>query len=156
MHMYGSNFRKGQANVGQKIIDDKQYTGLAGEYAVASELCRRGCYAQLTLGNHKKTDLLVERKGKLFCVSVKAKKKSYTWPRVKGIEKGDILVFVDFQKKAADERPDFYILNVGNWVKLIEKNENSRRTKVAKLIKKQIHCIGNHGRDIPKAGRVAP
>ena len=35
---------------------------MAGEYAVASELCRRGHYAQLTLGHHKKTDLLVEIK----------------------------------------------------------------------------------------------
>ncbi len=35
--------------------------GLTGEYAVASELCKRGYYAQLTLGNHyKKTDLIVE------------------------------------------------------------------------------------------------
>jgi len=33
---------------------------LCKEYAVASELCKRGFYAQLTLGNHKKTDLVVE------------------------------------------------------------------------------------------------
>lgn len=26
----------------------KEALGLAGEYAVASELCRRGCYAQLS------------------------------------------------------------------------------------------------------------
>jgi hypothetical protein len=38
----------------------KESVGLAGEYAVASELCRRGHYAQLTLGSHKKTDILVE------------------------------------------------------------------------------------------------
>ena len=33
---------------------NKETIGLAGEYAVAFELCRRGFYAQLTLGNHKK------------------------------------------------------------------------------------------------------
>jgi hypothetical protein len=37
----------------------REKIGLAGEYAVAAELCRRGFYAQLTLGHHKKTDLLV-------------------------------------------------------------------------------------------------
>lgn len=37
----------------------KELVGLSGEYAVASELCRRGVYAQLTLGHHKRTDLLV-------------------------------------------------------------------------------------------------
>jgi hypothetical protein len=31
----------------------KDTLGLAGEFAAASELCRRGIYAQLTLGNRK-------------------------------------------------------------------------------------------------------
>jgi hypothetical protein len=34
---------------------EKETIGLAGEYAAASELCKRGFYAQLTLGHHKKT-----------------------------------------------------------------------------------------------------
>lgn len=38
----------------------KELIGLAGEYAVASELCRLEVYAQLTLGSHKQTDILVE------------------------------------------------------------------------------------------------
>jgi hypothetical protein len=37
------------------MSNSKELVGLAGEYAVASELCRRGYYSQLTLGNHKKT-----------------------------------------------------------------------------------------------------
>jgi hypothetical protein len=57
---------------------NKESVGLAGEYAVASELCRRGHYAQLTLGHHKKTDLVVETEsgesGAIFRrVSVKSK-----------------------------------------------------------------------------------
>jgi len=32
----------------------KDILGLAGEFAVASELCRRGIYAQLTLGTRKR------------------------------------------------------------------------------------------------------
>ena len=63
----------------------KELVGLAGEYAAASELCRRGHYAQLTLGHHKKTDLLVEINnevsGLLFRrVSVKSKSGN-AWPR---------------------------------------------------------------------------
>ena len=56
----------------------KETIGLAAEYAVASELCRRGIYAQLTLGNHKRTDLLVvnEESGKMLRVQVKAKRKT--------------------------------------------------------------------------------
>lgn len=38
----------------------KELLGLAGEYAVASELCKRGMYAQLTLGSHKHTDILIQ------------------------------------------------------------------------------------------------
>ena len=37
----------------------KEFLGLAGEYAVASELCKRGLYAQLTLGHHKSTNLKI-------------------------------------------------------------------------------------------------
>lgn len=99
----------------------KEHVGLAGEYAVASELCKRGFYAQLTLGNHKKTDLLVETDERLFRVSVKSKTKS-EWPAVKGIwAEGDLLVFVDFTKISNDERPCFYVLTVSDWINVIKK-----------------------------------
>jgi len=104
----------------------KENVGLAGEYAVASELCKRGFYAQLTLGNHKKTDLLVESNDSLFRVSVKAKQGS-TWPKVTGIwAPGDLLVFVDFKGKNVNERPELYILGVDNWKALISKLHKSK------------------------------
>lgn len=94
--------------------------GLAGEYAVAAELCRRGVYCQLTLGNRKKTDLLVETNNRLFRVSVKAKQKQ-TWPRVKGIwQQNDLIVFVDYKGKELTTPPDFYILDVAAWVKVVK------------------------------------
>ncbi|MDD2276940.1 MAG: hypothetical protein PHP56_10455 [Smithellaceae bacterium] len=34
----------------------KETLGLAGEYAVACELCKRDIYAQLTLGNRKEME----------------------------------------------------------------------------------------------------
>lgn len=101
--------------------------GLVGEYLVAAELCKRGFYAQLTLGNHKKTDLLIESENAVGCVSVKTKRGA-TWPRVKGIWKEcDLIVFVDFKNKSIDERPDFYILNTNDWKNLIKKLNRKKK-----------------------------
>lgn len=117
----------------------KESVGLAGEYAVASELCRRGHYAQLTLGNHKKTDLLFEIKslapGYIFRrISVKAKTGN-EWPKVKGIaDKGDILIFVDFKGKEDIERPDFYVLDVDSWKNVM--NFKKSEIKGSKIDKK--------------------
>ncbi len=97
----------------------KETVGLAGEYAVASELCKRGMYTQLTLGNKKRTDLLVEVGDNFIKVEVKSKQEG-TWPAVKGISRENyLLVFVDFQDKKPEERPDFYILSVADWKKLV-------------------------------------
>ncbi len=118
--------------------EKRESLSLAGEYAVASELCKRGFYAQLTLGNHKKTDLLVEKDDKLFRVSVKAKR-GYEWPSVKGIWKNnDIIVFVDFKGKEDVERPDFYVLGVKEWTKLIE---SIKREKPGSQIDKKTNTI---------------
>jgi hypothetical protein len=56
---------------------------LAGEYAVASELCRRGVYSQLTLGHHKRTDILVEKDNTLARIQVKTKQ-TREWPGISG------------------------------------------------------------------------
>lgn len=103
----------------RKTNFSKESVGLAGEYAVASELCKRGFYAQLTLGNHKKTDLLVETDDHLFRVSVKSKT-GYEWPSVKGITGTDLLVFVDFKSKDEYDRPDFYVLTADHWKEVIK------------------------------------
>ena len=73
----------------------KQTLGLAGEYAVASELCKRGIYAQLTLGNRKSTDLLLDvEDGGMLRVQVKSKQGN-EWPACKGVACGnpEVLVF---------------------------------------------------------------
>ena len=99
----------------------KEAIGLAGEYAVAAELCRRGIYCQLTLGNHKSTDLLLDTDNRLSKVSVKTKQR-YSWPNVRGIaDENTLLVFVDFKGKGMTERPDFYVLNVDDWKKVAKK-----------------------------------
>lgn len=100
--------------LGSKTIP-RETLGLAGEFAVASELCKRGIYAQLTLGNRKRTDLLVDNGNSVLPVEVKSKQ-GKEWPGVKGIYRDDaMIVFVDFFQKAAEERPDFFILNLKDW-----------------------------------------
>jgi hypothetical protein len=98
----------------------KETLGLAGEYAVASELCKRGIYAQLTLGNRKRTDLLVETEDSMLRVQVKSKQKR-EWPGMKGITGRDIvLILVDFEKKALESRPDFYVLTSDDWAQVVD------------------------------------
>lgn len=74
----------------------RELLSLAGEYAVASQLCRHGVYAQLTLGTHKRTDLLVESELHFCRVQVKANQRE-EWPSIAGIyTPDDFLVLVDF------------------------------------------------------------
>ena len=105
---------------------DRPTLSLAAEYAVASELCRRGVYTQLTLGNLKRTDLLVlAEDGNVVRVEVKAKQ-GRDWPACKGVNgEHSVLVLVDFQNKRPFVRPDFYILNSKNWRSLIKKKKES-------------------------------
>ncbi|MHB1744985.1 MAG: hypothetical protein ACYCPO_09225 [Acidobacteriaceae bacterium] len=104
----------------------KETLGLAGEYAVASELCKRGIYAQLTLGNRKSVDLLLDvadvADGGMLRVQVKSKQGN-EWPACRAFarEKAEVLVLVDFHMKADGQRPDFFILNGDDWKNVIEK-----------------------------------
>ncbi len=100
----------------------KELLGLAGEYAVASELCRRMMYAQLTLGHHKRTDLLVECELGFVRIQVKAKQGS-EWPAISGIyTDDDFIVLVDFSV-GEDVQPDFYILNLYDWKSLLKQEK---------------------------------
>ena len=107
----------------EQMTIPKNTLSLAAEFAVASELCRRGIYAQLTLGNLKRTDLLVldTENHRMLRIEVKAKQK-HSWPNCRGIYgKNILLVLVDFYQKREMERPDFYILTVEDWVELAHK-----------------------------------
>ena len=102
---------------------DKALLGLAGEYAVASEICRRGYHAQITFGRWKNTDILAVnlRNGKTVLVEVKSKQ-GREWPNVKGIKGANrVQVLVDYKDKGFLKRPDFYILDERFWRDYIEK-----------------------------------
>jgi len=111
----------------------KELLGLSGEYAVATELCKRGIYAQLTLGHHKRTDILVETEYRMLRIQVKAKQGN-EWPSILGLYRDDdLLVLVDFKNKNEDERPDFYILDFDDWKTMIkEEKQNYPEVQVDK------------------------
>ena len=79
----------------------KGILGVAGEYAVASELCRHNILAQPTFGNQKRLDLLAyEPDGRVLRIEVKSKQ-GPCWPNCRGIAgPHHYLVFVDFEKSA--------------------------------------------------------
>ena len=100
---------------------DRNTLNLAGEFAVASELCRRGIYAQLTLGPHKRTDLLEETDSRMLRIQVKAKQ-GPEWPGHTGIRGDDaVLVLVDFCEKGETDRPDYYVLTAIDWGELVKR-----------------------------------
>ena len=101
----------------------KEHLSLAGEYAVASELCRRGIYAQLTLGTRKKTDILTDTETAKLRIQVKAKQGN-RWPCKGVFGENIVLVFVDYENKGINERPDFYILTSSDWENFIKSWES--------------------------------
>lgn len=129
----------------------KECLGLTGEYAVASELCRRGMYAQLTLGSHKRTDILIETEARMLRISVKTKQ-SRVWPSVSGLYRADdFLVLVDMQGKAETERPDFYVLGLDDWEQLILQERQRRPAIRVDKQKRIIYPDGWKGLNIEPA-----
>ncbi|HEY7158831.1 MAG TPA: hypothetical protein VH575_33110 [Gemmataceae bacterium] len=102
----------------RKRIDPGIFS-LAGEFAVASELCRRNIYTQLTLGNLKKTDLLtLSGIDKFNKIEVKTKQVN-DWGNIKGLPPGGgFLVLVDIANRDDTDRPDFFILSPDDWYAL--------------------------------------
>jgi len=104
---------------------DKQLLGLAGEYAVASEICRRGFYAQVV--RWKDFDILAinPKETSKFCKIEVKSKISREWPSVKGLKPNDensLLIFVDYNNKSEHERPDFYVMDSGDWQEFLSKH----------------------------------
>ena len=123
----------------------KSILGITGEYYTAAELGKRNVYAQLTLGNQKRADLLIfsEENDKLLKIEVKCKQGN-EWPNCKGIfQKDSFIVFVDFKDIAETERPDFYILSEKDWSELIrikEKDYNARfPNQETEIVKNVLH-----------------
>jgi len=117
------NCDRGGSNVRRQMVS------LAAEFAVASELCRRDIYAQLTLGHQKRTDLLIfSEDDELLRIEVKGKQ-GRSWPNCKGIYGSNVvLVLVDFRERGG-ERPDFYVLTEKDWVDFVKGGIEEARAK---------------------------
>jgi hypothetical protein len=114
----------------------REVLSLAGEYAVASELCKRGLYSQLTLGNHKRTDILVETDSRVLRISAKAKQ-GYEWPAVNGpVRPDDFIIFVDFAGKNVEEKLDFYVMNLEDWKQFLQE-EFARYGEKGRVLKNE-------------------
>ncbi|MEY1638963.1 hypothetical protein [Tenuifilum osseticum] len=109
----------------------KSILGITGEYYVAAELGKRNVYAQLTLGNQKRTDLIIfsEDSDTLLKIEVKCKQ-GPAWPNCKGInDNNSFIVFVDMEEIHDRQRPDFYILDRNDWNSVIQKARNEYLSK---------------------------
>ncbi|MBQ1629409.1 MAG: hypothetical protein II098_09700 [Treponema sp.] len=73
-----------------------QETGLASEFYVLSALLRNSVNANITLGNQKKVDIIVNNKGVAMTIDVKGLKSS-----------GDFIIGNYFESK--DDKNHFYI-----------------------------------------------
>jgi hypothetical protein len=86
-------------------------TQWAAQFAVASELCKRGYEVALTMGNHPIVDLMViSPKGKPFLVDVKGLYKRNPWPVREKKKRHDKLFYV-FAFVPNDTINRFFILS---------------------------------------------
>lgn len=99
-------------------------TQWAAQFAVASELCKRGYQVALTLGNHPTIDLMViSPKGRQFVVDVKGQYRRTFWP-VKRKSANHILFYVlAFVPDNAPNR--FFIMTRAQVAQAIESNLES-------------------------------
>jgi hypothetical protein len=96
-------------------------TQWAAQFAVASELCKRGYEIALTMGNHPMIDLIViSPKGVPFVIDVKGQYRKNPWP-VRPKEPRAKLFYV-FAFVPDNESNEFFILTQGQVNRAIQAN----------------------------------
>jgi hypothetical protein len=96
----------------KKTARSKHQTQWVAQFAVASELCKRGYEVAFTMGNHPLKDLMVNSpNGTAFAVDVKGLHKKNTWPVSKRPANSTLFyVFALVPDKAPNR---FFILHTG-------------------------------------------
>lgn len=93
----------------QKQRRSSHQTQWASQFAVASELCKRGYEVALTMGNHPTADLMVySPAGKAFVIDVKGLYKKNFWAVRKKPEKDGVYYVLAFVPEDAPNR--YFIL----------------------------------------------
>ncbi len=110
---------------------DKYNTNLASEFYVLSMMHRKGIEANLTLGNKKAVDIVIEKERQTLTIDVKGlAAKNSSWPvdNYKR-EKDHYLVLVCFMGKIENESelPEVYIVPSMHVERLSYRNPNKTR-----------------------------
>lgn len=124
-------------NMEVRLKVEKYQIGLAGEYRVASEILRRGFYANITFGNAKATDIVVLGSGNRFIrVEVKTSKNNrnfvtsyfpkYSEP---GHSEPDVWVLYLPNKGGMSDGDRFFLLTHKEVGELQLKVNNGKKTK---------------------------
>jgi len=94
--------------------EKKQNTNLASEYYVLSCLYRIGANANLTLGNKKSVDIIVDKNDSLLTIDVKGLKDNSCFPIDNWTkkDKNHFITFVSYNRKISDTNspPDIFIV----------------------------------------------
>ena len=98
-----------------------QTTGMVSEFYVLSVLLRCGINANLTLGNQKKVDIIVNNKGVAMTIDVKGLKSS-----------GDFIIGNYFESK--DDKNHFYIFVYYSNFENIKENPKMRYLVNTKIL----------------------
>lgn len=125
-------------------------TNLSSEYYVLSMLYRKGYNANLTLGNKKSVDILIEKEnGKLITIDVKGLKGKTCWPMDNFSKEKDnhFIVLVSFLDKINDHElnPECWIIPSKRINKLLYTNPKGNRQVInrRKLLKIGIEFKNN-------------
>jgi hypothetical protein len=119
----GCTIRHGTRSEGLGISMNRRHqTQWAAQFAVASELCKRGYEVAFTMGNHPEADLMVLSQGKkAFVVDVKGPYKKNPFVIKPKDVRSDLYYILAFVPDGAQN--DFYILS----------QEQVRKTTAAEL-----------------------
>ena len=128
------------------MATDKHQTQWSAQFAVASELCKRGYKIALTLGNHPSEDLVVRSPGgRLFAIDVKGQVGQSFWQVTSKKASKDLYYILAYVPRG--EPNQFFILRQ---TKLEEEGRKFRaqRTKQRRLEGRSTESVGGR-RGIP-------
>ena len=110
-----------------------QETGLASEFYVLSALLRNSVDANITLGNQKKVDIIVNNKGVAMTIDVKGLKSS-----------GDFIIGNYFESK--DDKNHFYIFVYYSNFENVKENPELyvvQATEISAIVKEREKNVNN-------------
>ena len=120
-------------------MNRRHQTQWAAQFAVASELCKRGYQVALTMGNHPIVDLMVvSPKGAQFSIDVKGLYKRNFWVVKPKAERADLHYVLAFVPEGASNR--FFVLTqaevnleVPRHLKQIAENRTAKGLSIDKV-----------------------